>query len=264
LRDRTDLGDVRDGNGAREAAAGAAAADRRHSCEHRDLEVVGGGMLPRLGARDQILDRRRSLDELRLRRAAAPHRDDDDVAVACEEAREVNRDRRLPDALTGADHGDRRQLERLQLWRVEPEVGADVRESGGECPRSPIEPLERAEHGLVGKIDHDLGGPEAVHERHAGVATIALAPLLRPADEDRPLPLVRERLERVAHHRRIVLTVDERDRADHRLAVTSLSIRPVYFSYSPVEVSNWMIRSWPWNGYRRHTVTCDPSISTTL
>ena len=53
--------------------------------------------------------------------------------------------------------------------------------------------------------------------------------------------------ERLAHHRRVVLPVDERDRP-HRGAVTSRSIRPVYFSCSPVDVSNWMIRSCPWKG----------------
>ena len=109
------------------------------------------------------------------------------------------------------------------------------------------------EHRLVRQVDDDLGGAEAVDERDAVVGA-ALAQLLGAADEDRPLPLVRERRECVAHHGRIVLTVDERDGARHRLAVTSLSIRPVYFSYSPVETSNWMIRSCPWNGYRRQTV----------
>ena len=119
-------------------------------------------MAPRLGARDKLLDRRRSLDQLRLRRAAAPHRDDDDAAVAREETGQVDGDRSLPDTLAGADHGDRRQLERLQFRRVEPEAGADVREARRERARRPVEPLDRAEHGLVGKIDDDLRRPEAV------------------------------------------------------------------------------------------------------
>ena len=205
-----------------------------------------------------------ALDQLGLRRPAASHRDDDDAAVAREEARQVDGDGRLADALAGADHRDRRQLERLQLRRVEAEVGADVGETRRERARRPLESLDRAEHGLVGEVDDDLRRPEAVDQRDAVVAAVPFAELLGAADEDRSLPLVRERCERVAHHRRIVLTVDERDRPRHRRAVTSLSIRPVYFSYSPVETSNWMIRSCPWNGYRRHTVTCEPSISTTL
>jgi hypothetical protein len=119
---------------------------------------------------------------------------------------------------------------------------------GSKRKSAPLEPLHRSEHRLVGEVDDHLRRAESVDERNAVVAGLAFAKLLRPADEDRSLPLVRERCERVAHHRRIVLTVDERHRARHRLAVTSLSIRPVYFSYSPVETSNWMIRSCPWNG----------------
>ena len=51
----------------------------------------------------------------RLGRPAAAHRDDDDVAVVREQARDVAGDRRLADALAGPDHGERRQLERLEL-----------------------------------------------------------------------------------------------------------------------------------------------------
>ena len=45
-----------------------------------------------------------------------------------------------------------------------------------------------------------------------------------------------------------------RDHASHPRVVTSCSIRPVYFSYSNVSVENWMIRSCPWNGWRRQIV----------
>ena len=38
----------------------------------------------------------------------------------------MTRDRRLADALAGADDREGRQVERLQLGRVEPEVGAHV------------------------------------------------------------------------------------------------------------------------------------------
>ena len=155
---------------ARQTAARSTAADRRHARERRDLEMVGRGVAAGLRAGDELLDGRRRLDELRLRRTAAAHRDDDDAPVAREEASQVRGDRGLPDPLPGPDHRDRRQLERLELRRVEPEIGADVREPGRERPRRPLEPLERAEHGLVRQVDDDLRGAEAVDERDAVVA----------------------------------------------------------------------------------------------
>ncbi len=104
---------------------------------------------------------------------------------------------------------------------------------------------------------------EPVDERHTVVELVA-AQLLAASDEDRPHELVRERRERVAHDGRVMLAVDERHRTRHRRVVTSRSMRPVYFSYSPVARSNWMISSWPWKGYRRQIETCVPSTSTTL
>ncbi len=44
-----------------------------------------------------------------------------------------------------------------------------------------------------------------------------------------------------------VVAVDDRH-GPHWRVVTSLSIRPVYFSYASVSVENWMIRSCPWYG----------------
>ena len=158
-----------------------------------------------------------------------------------EQPREMCGDGRLPHALARADDGDRRQLERRERGRIEAEVGADVGDAGGERTRDPAEALGRAEHRLVREVDHDLGVTEAVDERHADVEPVAQ--LLGPADEDRAHPLVRQRPQRVAHHGRVVLPVNERDCAHHRFAVTSRSMRPVYFSYSPVDTSNWMIRS---------------------
>ena len=110
--------------------------------------------------RDELCDSRRRLDDLRLGRPAAAHRDDDDVAVTGEQPSEVRRDGGLADALAGSDHGDRRQLERLELRRVEAEVGADVRQACRERPRDPAEPLGRSEHRLVGEVDDDLGAPK--------------------------------------------------------------------------------------------------------
>ena len=197
------------------------------------------------GERNELVDGRRRLDHLRLGRAAAAHRDHDHVTVAGEQPREMSGDRGLPDALAGADHGDRGQLERLEDRRVEAEVGTDVRQAGRERARGPAKALDRPEHRLVRQVDDQLGGTEVVDERHAVVGTAAK--LLGPADEDRAHPLVRQLGQRIAHDRRVVLPVDQRD-GPHRLVVTSRSIRPVYFSYSPVAVSNWMIRSCPWNG----------------
>ena len=159
------------------------------------------------------------------------------------------RHRRLADALAGADHRDGRQFEGLELRRIEAKVGADVGEARRKCPRGPAKPLGRPEHGLVGQVDHELGSLEILHERHA-VLGRAGSELLGPADEDRADPLVGQRDQRLPDHVGIVLAVDQGDRAHdtHRLALTSRSMRPVYFSYSPVRRSNWMISSCPWKG----------------
>ena len=83
-------------------------------------------------------------------------------------------------------------------------------------------------------------------ERNAVV--LAAAELLRAADEHRGDDEVVELLEGLADDGRVVLAVDDRDRAPHPLVVTSRSIFPVYFSYSNVSVENWMMRSSPWKG----------------
>ena len=196
--------------------------------------------------RDEVGDRRRRLDHLRLRRPAAAHRDDDDVAVAREQPREVPGDRRLADALAGADHGDRRQLERLEQRRVEAEVGADVRQARRERARDPAEPLGRPEHRLVGEVDDDLGAVEARRRAARRSRRRRAASRCRRPGSRRPTRTAAPRARR-ARRARSAPRRSERRRA-HRFAVTSRSIRPVYFSYSPVARSNWMIRSWPWNG----------------
>ena len=71
-------------------------------------------------------------------------------------------------------------------------------------------------------------------------------------------------LERVANHGRVVLPVHDGEGARHERVVTSPSIRAVYFSNASVFVENWMIRSCPWNGYLRHTSTCESVTSMTL
>jgi hypothetical protein len=172
--------------------------------------------------------------------------------------------RRLPDPLAEADHGERRRLDGVQLRRLEPEVRADVRQSQRERAGRPEHALSRPEHRLVGEVDHEirLDRVERVHEGNA-VLVIA-AQLLGPADEQSPHDVVRQRLEGSAHDGRVVLAVDQDEGAVAHAERTSSSIRAVYFSYVFVSVENWMMRSCPWNGYRRHTSTCLSSTSTTL
>ena len=244
-REARPLLDVRDEDLPREPAAGAAAADRGHAADRGDLEVVGGGVPPGARQLDEVGDGRPLLDHLRLGRAAAAHRDHDHVAVAREQRGQVRRERGLPHPLAGADHGDRRQREVGIRRRVEAEVGADVGEAGGERLRRPAEAILRPEHRLVGQVDHGLGVAEVLQQRHAVVGVAAQ--LLGTADEDRADPLVRQHLERLPHDVGVVLPVDERDSL-HLCGITSRSILPVYFSYSSVARSNWMMRSWPWNG----------------
>ncbi len=196
--------------------------------------------------RDQLLDGRRCRDQLGLRRPAAAHRNNDHVPLAREQAREVRSDGRLPDALARPDDCDRRQLERLEHRRIEPEVGADVREAGRERARGPAHPLGRPEHRLVREIDHRLRVSEPADQGDTVVRTGAQ--LFRPTHQDRSHPLVRQRPKCIPHDGRVMLAVNEGNSAHHRLADTSRSMRPVYFSYSPVARSNWMIRSCPWKG----------------
>ena len=210
--------------------------------------MVGSGVPARAGEREQVVERRRRLDELRLRRPAAAHRHDDDTAVAGEDARNVPRHRGLPDPLAQADHGERRRPDRIERRRIEAEVGADVRQPERERARRPEHALSRPQHRLVGEVDHEirLDRVERVHQRNAVV--VVTPQLLRPADEQRADDVVRERLERIAHDRRVVLAVDQDERPLAHVERTSSSIRAVYFSYVFVSVENWMIRSCSWNG----------------
>ena len=104
---------------------------------------------------------------------------------------------------------------------------------------------------------------EVGSDRDAVVGVVAQ--LLGPADDVCGDELVRQLLERRAHHGCVVLAVNEcKGALRHDRVVTSSSIRPVYFSYSNVSSENWMIRSWPWNGCLRQTATWLPETSTTL
>ena len=124
------------------------------------------------------------------------------------------------------------------------------------------EPAAWVEDRLVGEVDGDLGAARPLLDERQPVVRHA-AQLLAPAHESHGDELVRQLVEGVANHVGIVLAVDDRQ-GSHRVVVTSSSMRAVYFSYVFVSVENWMIFSWPWNGYLRHTSTCVPSTSTRL
>ena len=217
---------------------------------------------------EQELERRLHLGHLRLGRPAAAHRHDDDVAVEREQPGHVAGDGGLADALAGADDRQRRPRKRRERRRVEAKVGTDVRQPEREHAAGDPEALARAEHRLVGQVDHDLRlelgdrALERVHHRDAVV--LAAAQLLAAAGQPERDHLVRQRRQRVAHHGRVVLAVADGQRAHQVLAVTSSSIRVVYFSNARVSVENWMIRSCPWNGYLRQTSTWRPFTSITL
>ena len=145
----------------------------------------------------------------------------------------MGRDRRLAHPLPGAHDPERGERERLEGGRVEAEVRPDVREPAREHAAGDGEALARAEHRLVGEVDHDLGpvrlerGLERRGQRHP--VLVAAAQLLRPAEQVRADEVVGQLGERRAHHGRVVLPVDQRD-GPHERVVTSSSIRPVYFS----------------------------------
>ena len=227
--------DVRRERRAGHPASGPAATDRRNPSERSSLEMIRCSVSSRARERDEIVECRRRCDQLRLRRSATTHRNDDDLAVAGKQPRNVAGDGRLPDALAGSDHRDRRKLERVERRRVEAEIGADIRNAEREEARCEREPKLRRQHRLVGEVDDDLGGPRLLDDRDTVVRLPAQ--LLGAADEHDPDELVGQLVERLAHDLGIVLPVDNRDRL-HRFDVTSPSIRAVYFSYVFVSVEN--------------------------
>ena len=154
--------------------------------------------------------------------------------------------------------------------RIESEVGADIRQAAREHAAREREALDRAEHGLVGEIDHDLG--RVARDRRLDVRrernTVVLSPtqLLLAADEHGRDELVGELGERVTDDGGVVLAVDdgERPHVRHVRAVTSSSIAPVNFAYSSVSSANETSFTWPWNGCRLQMSTRLSSISITL
>ena len=188
-------------------------------------------MPSRSGQLQQAVERRRGLDQLRLGGAAAAHRDDDELPVAGEHARELARERRLPDPLAGADHGQRRQRERLVARRLEVEVRPEVAKAERERAARQLEPPLRREHRLVGEVDDELrlvreSRIEILDQRHAVV--FPAAQLLHTSDEHRSDELVRQLVERGAHDVGIVLAVDD-GHGPHG-APTSSSISSVDFT----------------------------------
>jgi len=100
--------------------------------------------------------------------------------------------------------------------------------------------------GLLTNFNISSARIKRLHERHAVV--VVTPQLLGPAHEQRADEVVRQRLERIAHDRRVVLPVDQDDGPLAHVDRTSSSIFAVYFSYVFVSVENWMIRSCSWNG----------------
>ena len=271
-RDADALEDVRDRDGAGQTAAAAAAADRRDTGDDRSLEMVRGGVTAATGELEQRLQRRRDEDGLGLGRPTPPHRHDNDVQRSRELPRDVTGDGGLPDPLARSDHSERGHVDGLHPRRREAEVGPFVRHPERERAADEREPLPRAEHGLVGQVEHEVGlvvRDRRLERRLEGdaVPVDVCAELLRPADEDRSEDDVLDLFEGGAHDGRVVLSVDDRDstsRRAHPRVVTSCSILLVYFSYSNVSVENWMMRSSPWNGCLREMETWCPLTSITL
>ena len=247
----------------REPGTGASAADGHDTGNGGRLEMIGCGVPSRTRQREQLVERPRPLDQLRLGRPAAAHRHDDDVVIAREQPRDVARDGGLAYALARPDHGQRREVERREPRWIETEVRAHVRQPERERAAHEPQALARREHRLVGEVDDDVcrNGGERVDERHPVI--LAAAQLFRTPHEQRADELVRQGGKCVAHHGRVVLPVDHGQRTRH-VGRTSPSIRAVYFSNSRVSVENWMIFSCPWYGYLRHTSTCPSAISIRL
>ena len=169
-------------------------------------------------------------------------------------------DGRLPDPLARPDHRERRDVHTTAAGGSKRKSGPSYGTPSASDAAREREPFRRPEHRLVRQVedqvrlvpfDRDLDGRL---ERNA-VAIDVAAQLLGAADEDRRNDEIVDLLERRAHHGRVVLAVDDRDHASHPLVVTSSSMRPVYFSYAKVSVENWMMRSSPWNGWRREIDT---------
>ena len=239
---------VRDPDRTREPSAAATAADRRQAGQRRRLEVVGRGVAPVAGEREQVGHRGPDLDDLGPGGPSAPHRHDHDTPVAGEEPGHVPGHGGLPDALPGPDHGDGRRARspRSAAGRAGSRLPRTALPARAHAPRA--EAGGRPEHGLVREVEHDVGcvRGDRVLERggERDAVVLAAAQLLGAADEHAGDDLVGQLDQSIPDHGGVVLPVDHGD-GPHERVVTSDSIRPVYFSYSKVSVENWMMRSCP-------------------
>jgi hypothetical protein len=179
--------------------------------------------------RDERLDRRTHGDDLGLLGPSAAHRHHNDLSVAREQPGQVPGDGGLAHALPGSHDCERRKLERLALGRVEPEVGPHVADAHCEHAARQREPLDRAEHGLVGQVDDDVGRKRLDRALdvvdHGDAVLDVAAELLRPANEHRGGELVGQ-LPEAPRVTGGVLAVDDHDRPQLR-DVTSFSVAPV-------------------------------------
>jgi len=105
---------------------------------------------------EEVVERRRRLDELRLLGPAASHRHDHDAAVSGEDPSYVPGHGGLPDPLAEADHGERRRPNRVEGRRIEAEVRTHVRQPERERAGRPQQSLPRPQDGLVGEVDDEL------------------------------------------------------------------------------------------------------------
>ena len=184
-------------------------------------------------------------------------------------AREVARDGRLADALAGADHRERRRSTGTKRGgskrKSAPSYGtpsASARLASAKRSRGPSTGSSERSRTTSGACSLD-GVLERRHERHAVVASpprsFSVPPTSTAATTSSAARRGRRGRPAGSAHRRSMAT-----HAPHGRDVTSRSIRPVYFSYSNVSVENWMMRSCPWNGWRRQMSTCVPVTSITL
>jgi hypothetical protein len=196
--------------------------------------MIGGRVSTASGERDQRLHGRRHGHQLRIGWTTPAHGDHDDTATLRDESCQVPRQRSLPHPLARADDRERGQVEGLEARRIEVEVGSRVRDPVTQDAAGEREPLDRPEDGLVREVDHDLrrvAVDRGLHVRSERDAVVRVpTQLLRAADEDGGHDVVRQVGEGVPDDGRVVLTVDDRERArGHVREVTSSSIAPVYF-----------------------------------
>ena len=273
--------DVRVKRRAREAAAAPARADRRHPGQRRVLEEVRRGVLSGPRALEQIVQRRRRdgpVDQLGLLGAAPAHRDQHQPVALAQEPGQMAAHRGLPDPLGGADNRDRRHARGDLRRRPELEIGPAIREPGRERAADQAEAVALAQHRLVGEVDHALGRVLGRRRDHAGGgirarvlerhAVVRLpAQLLGAAQEQRgdDMIVAARGGDRRAHDRRVVLAVDQHERALRHWPPAAASCGGgVCFSYSKVWGENRIRRSRPWNGYFRYTPTSAAPTSTML